>query len=166
VYASGSVTLTDEMAVLQSNADKVGVSLQLHSEPGGDVIGTVFGCDAATGKGCSWQMGDASVNGFAWTYSPDYYPSGESLFVPGAVADEGNYNDPTATSLIRATNVQSGQAGLQALQRYENFMARQLPVIWMPTGYYQVSAIKKTLLGVLPQDPNVQIYPENWYFGR
>jgi hypothetical protein len=35
-------------------------------------------------------------------------------------------------------------------------------VIWMPSEYYQLSAVKTTLNGTLPQDPNVQIYPENW----
>lgn len=162
VYASGSLTLSDEMAVLQSTAAEVGIKISLSSEPGGTVIGTVFGCDASTGKGCSWQMGDASVNGFAWTYSPDYYPSGESLFVPGAVADEGSYNNSHATELIKATNTDTGRAGQAAMAAYEDYIARDLPVIWMPTGYYQISAIKTTLRGALPQDPNVQIYPENW----
>jgi hypothetical protein len=38
-------------------------------------------------------------------------------------------------------------------------------VIWLPTGYYQISAIKDQLKGTLPQDPNVQIYPEQWSLG-
>ncbi len=163
LYAAGSTTLSTEMAILQSTAHQAGISISLQSEVGGEVIGTIFGCNPAQPSTCSWQMGDASVNGFAWTYSPDYYPTGESLFAPGSVANEGHYQSAEATRLIDATNVQSGT---RVLDQYENFIADNLPVIWLPTGYYQISAIKANLSGVLPQDPNVQIYPEDWYFAK
>ena len=42
-------------------------------------------------KTCQWDMGDAAVNGFSWTYSPGYLPTGEALFVPDAVANQGHW---------------------------------------------------------------------------
>jgi peptide/nickel transport system substrate-binding protein len=162
LYASGSSALALEMSTLQSSAAQVGIRITLDSSTGGGVIGTIFGCNPSKPSTCSWEMGDASVNGFAWTYSPDYYPTGESLFAPGSVANEGHYNDSKATALIHTTNVTPGTG---VLHTYENYLAKQLPVIWLPTGYYQISAIKDQLKGTLPQDPNVQIYPEQWSLG-
>lgn len=163
LYAAGSTSLTIEMEILQSTARKAGIELNLQNQVGGQVIGTIFGCNPSRPSTCSWEMGDASVNGFAWTYSPDYYPTGESLFAPGSVANEGHYQSAEATRLIDATNLHSGTG---VLYQYENYIAKNLPVIWLPTGYYQVSAIKSNLGGTLPQDPNVQIYPEDWFLTK
>jgi len=45
---------------------------------------------------------------------------------------------------------------------YENYLAKQLPVIWLPTSYSQLNMINKDLKGTQPLDPLQQIYPENW----
>jgi peptide/nickel transport system substrate-binding protein len=159
LYASGSSSLTSMMAALQSSFSQAGIKLTLQSAPGGTVISTTFGCNPASPKTCQWDMGDAAVNGFSWTYSPGYLPTGEALFVPDAVANQGHWDDPQANNLIKATTTNSS---ISALYTYENYLAKNLPVIWMPSEYYQLSAVKTTLNGTLPQDPNVQIYPENW----
>ena len=159
LYASGSSSLTSMMAALQSSFSQAGIKLTLQSAPGGTVISTTFGCNPSNPKTCQWDMGDAAVNGFSWTYSPGYLPTGEALFVPDAVANQGHWNDPQANNLIKATTTNSS---ISALYTYENYLAKNLPVIWMPSEYYQLSAVKTTLNGTLPQDPNVQIYPENW----
>ena len=160
LYASGSSSLTSMMAALQSSFSQAGIRLQLQSAPGGTVISTTFGCNPANPKTCQWDMGDAAVNGFSWTYSPGYLPTGEALFIPDAVANQGHWDDPEAVSLIKATTTNSS---ISTLYAYENYLAKVMPVIWMPSEYYQLSAVKTTLGGTLPQDPNVQIYPENWF---
>jgi peptide/nickel transport system substrate-binding protein len=54
--------------------------------------------------------------------------------------------------------------GYPALYAYQNYLAKQLPVLWMPQLDNQISAVSGTLRGVYPQDPLGNIYPENWYF--
>ena len=76
LYASGSSSLTSMMAALQSSFSQAGIKLTLQSAPGGTVISTTFGCNPSNPKTCQWDMGDAAVNGFSWTYSPGYLPTG------------------------------------------------------------------------------------------
>jgi peptide/nickel transport system substrate-binding protein len=54
--------------------------------------------------------------------------------------------------------------GYPALYTYENYLAWQLPVLWMPQFDQQISAVNDKLQGVCPQDPDGNIYPESWYF--
>jgi len=54
--------------------------------------------------------------------------------------------------------------GYPALYSYENYIAQQLPVLWMPQFDAQISAVSDKLQGTQPQDPDGNIYPESWYF--
>jgi peptide/nickel transport system substrate-binding protein len=56
--------------------------------------------------------------------------------------------------------------GFPALYAYENYLAKDLPVLWMPQLDAQISAVSKNLRGALPQDPLGNMYPENWTLGR
>jgi peptide/nickel transport system substrate-binding protein len=51
---------------------------------------------------------------------------------------------------------------VHAMYAYEDYLAKQLPVIWLPVAYAQLSEINKDLKGTGPQDPLLQLYPENW----
>jgi len=64
-----------------------------------------FGCGTAvacqpTDPACKWT---AQNWGAGWIYGPDYLPTGDVLFAPGAVANFGSYSDPKATALIQQT---------------------------------------------------------------
>jgi hypothetical protein len=37
-----------------------------------------------------------------------------------------------------------------------------LPSLWQPDYPYQLSVISKKLHGAIPQDPNLNLYPQNW----
>jgi peptide/nickel transport system substrate-binding protein len=54
--------------------------------------------------------------------------------------------------------------GYQALYAYQNYLSKQLPMLWMPQLDAQISAVSSKLKGVYPQDPLGNIYPENWYY--
>ena len=56
--------------------------------------------------------------------------------------------------------------GPGTLTAYENYMANQIPVLWMPQPVYQISEIDTNLHGVLPQSPIESLTPENWYFTK
>jgi peptide/nickel transport system substrate-binding protein len=116
------------------------------------VIGDAFG-GTTTADMDNWGGG--------WIYAPDYYPTGESLFSTGAGSNGGAYSDPTMDTNVTATTTSND---VQALYTYEDYAAKQLPVIYIPSADAQLTMAKKTLHGWDPQDPLLQIYPENWYF--
>jgi peptide/nickel transport system substrate-binding protein len=90
--------------------------------------------DCSGGSGfeiCAWGTG--------WTYEPNYYPSGESLFTPGGGGNAGGYSDPKMTTLVNASTYGKG-----TLTAYANYAAQQLPVLYQP----QSMSIQETLKGL------------------
>ncbi len=157
-YASGSSSLTAAMETLKSDFSQAGIQIQLQSEPYASLLGN-FTCDRATGSGCKWQIEN---EGLGWSYGPyDPYPTGGEIFAGGAPSNVGGYNNPTNNANIAASHLANG---LGSLYRYENFVSQQLPALWVPMPYRQVSVIRDTLHGALPQDPYLNLNPENWYF--
>ncbi len=164
LYESGSTSLTQEMEAMKSaEASVAGIQLALSTAPFGQVIGTTFGGGCTDANPCStWDMGNW---GGGWVYSPDYYPTGEELFETGASSNPGYYNDAEANHLIQATNTNATAAGeTKALDTYENYLAKQLPVVWLPTAAYQLETYKSNLKGLLPQGVFLEIYPEQYGF--
>jgi peptide/nickel transport system substrate-binding protein len=101
--------------------------------------------------------------GGGWVYSPVYFPTGEELFETGASSNPGYYSSAETNKLIAATNTDATVSGeIKALDTYENYVARQLPVVWMPTIPYQLTMYKKSLKGLLPQGVFDELYPEDY----
>jgi peptide/nickel transport system substrate-binding protein len=150
-YTSGSVATTSTMQVLASAASRVGIELTLDQQPYNTLTTTIYSCVQATQSGCGWQLGAD----LGWEYYA--YPSGEQLFKGGASGNAGWYNDSTANRLIKNTLTQSG---LQPMFTYENYLAKQIPELWLPMAPYQITAYKTILHGVTPQGLNLQFYPE------
>jgi peptide/nickel transport system substrate-binding protein len=48
------------------------------------------------------------------------------------------------------------------MSTYDDYLAQQLPVVWMPVPDQQLSEINKNLKGASPQSPLFFINPENW----
>ncbi|MGH7608558.1 MAG: ABC transporter substrate-binding protein [Candidatus Dormibacteria bacterium] len=164
LYASGSTALTQEMEAMKSTeASVAGIQLALSTAPFGQVISVTFGSACSASSPCSnWDMGNW---GGGWVYSPDYFPTGEELFQTGASSNPGYYNDPVANRLIKATNTNATSAGeIKALDSYENYLAKQLPVVWMPTTPYQLTMYKSNLKGFVPQGVFDEIYPSDYSY--
>ena len=53
-----------------------------------------------------------------------------------------------------------------AFYNYENYLAKQLPVLWIPNTYNQISAIKTNLAGADQQSPLLLLTPEQWAFTK
>jgi peptide/nickel transport system substrate-binding protein len=156
-YGSGSVVTSQEMQALKSQFSGAGIQLNLTSAPFDSIISLLTPCKPSQSN-CSWQM----LNyGGGWTYGVDPYPTGDQLFATGSGSNSSNYSNAEADKLIAATI--HGSASLTA---YENYMADQIPVLWMPQPVYQVSEISTTLHGALPQSPIESLTPENWYFSK
>jgi peptide/nickel transport system substrate-binding protein len=162
-YQSGVSTLQSEMNDLQAQAKKVGITIDLTSHPFDTVIGTAIAC-TSNQPTCKWT---AENWGAGWIYGPDYLPTGESLFEPGAVANYGSFNDPHATSLIQQTVFGPDSGEKAALSAYAAYMEQQLPVAFGPTsiGTYQGDAgtLVSAKLGGYAANALGMMNPEDWY---
>jgi peptide/nickel transport system substrate-binding protein len=158
-YASGTPALDAEMAQFKSDFAQAGIQINLSTNTFNTVIGNAVPCTA--GQKCTWDM---EYWGGGWTYAPDYYPTGDLLWATGAGSNANGYSDPMMDQLIMNTETSNS---VQALYAYEDFTAKQLPVVWMPTQYYPnggLTEINSHLQGTGPLDALLQIYPENWYW--
>jgi peptide/nickel transport system substrate-binding protein len=153
-YSTGSQGVSEEVAALQSAFSQAGIQVA----PSGASFDTVVGNDIPCSKSGCWQL---NYYGQGWYFDPGYNdPDGSALFQTGGVDNGGSYSDATADSLM--SGLASG--GYPALYKYENYIADQLPMLWMPQFDEQISAVSNKLQGVYPQDPDGNVYPENWYF--
>jgi peptide/nickel transport system substrate-binding protein len=164
LYASGYPYLASSFQALQSTmAAQLGVQLSLKAEPASTVISTITaGCTFNTP--CStWGLADWATG---YTYYPDYFPTGGTLFATGAAVNNGDYSDPTNNANIDATHTApTNSAEKSALFKYEDYLARQLPVVWMPNSPYQLTLYKQTLKNVIPQGIYDELYPQAYRLG-
>jgi peptide/nickel transport system substrate-binding protein len=165
LYGSGEATLSSEMEALQSTAkSKAGIALTLGQAPISDVLAKVYD-DCTTANPCSdWDLDELSYT-FDWVYGPDFFPTGEQNFFTGAASNPGGYSSATDDANIIATNTAAmHSAEFADLFKYEDYLARQLPVVWMPNEYSQLTMYKSDLTGVVPQSVLDFIYPQYYSF--
>ena len=146
------------MTQLQSNASLVGIKISLDPKPFNQVIALAAGNCKVAKIPCNWDMADW---GGGWSFAPDYAPTGETLFKCGAIANSGGYCSPQNDAYINQT-LASGN--LSYMYQWQNYLYKQLPVIFQPNAAYQLTEIASNLRGVTPQSPTLSINPEYWYF--
>lgn len=105
--------------VLQQDWARIGVQVNLQPEQLPDIIGTM------SQKATGWQ----AVAELGLTYGGNW-PTGESLFLPGASFNFGGVDIPALDAAIRATL--APDATVKTLQAYELTAAQTLPVLWLP----------------------------------
>jgi peptide/nickel transport system substrate-binding protein len=157
-YATGIAWITSEMTQLQSNAATIGIKLNLEPKPFNQVTALAAGNCVVAKISCNWDMGNW---GGGWTFAPDFYPTGETLFMSGAVANSGGFADTTNDSLINKT---LSSSNLQDMYSWQDYLAPKLPMMWQPNGAYQLNEVSNSLRGALPLSPTLTINPEAWYF--
>jgi peptide/nickel transport system substrate-binding protein len=153
-FATGITTQTDAANDEVSSWDSAGIHINETTSTFDTVIGNATAC--TPGPSCTWEMEDWAGE---WVYSPDVYPTGEELFATGAVANYGSYSDPTADALIHGTDFTTAP-----LTNYENYLVKNLPVIYLPAQVQSLTEIQNNLRGVTPQNLFGAITPEDWYF--
>jgi peptide/nickel transport system substrate-binding protein len=151
-YASGTPALDIEMAQFKTDFAQAGIQINLSTAPFNTVIGNAVPC--SPGSACKWDM---EFWGGGWSYTPDYYPTGDELWATGAGSNSGGYSDPMMDSLILASEKSNA---VSALYKYEDFASTNLPVVWMPTAYYALNEINTHLQGMYPLDPELNLLPE------
>src|SRR5215469_1055699 len=157
-YATGLQWVAQEMAQLQSNAATIGIKLSLQPKPFAQVTAASAGNCVAAKISCAWDLADW---GLGWSFAPDYYPTGETLFTTGSLANSSGYTDPVNDSMINQTLT---NGNLQILYNWQDYLAKQLPLFWQPNAPYQITEVSSNLRGVLPQNPTLTLNPEDWYF--
>ncbi|HEY6538028.1 MAG TPA: ABC transporter substrate-binding protein [Candidatus Dormibacteraeota bacterium] len=159
IYASGNTAGSDMVAVLQSQARKsAGIVISPRQEPFDDVIMTEFGGCTSQTPCSNWDMATLFVG---WTFGPDYLPTGGEIFGTGAGSNAGDFSDSTNDRNILATHTAPSQAAeIRAMFAYENYLARDLPVLWMPITPLQLTLYKSHLHGLIPQGIIDQVFPQ------
>ena len=150
VWASGSPSLDQTFEDEISDWGSIGIVVAHSTDTFNNVIG-----DCSGGSGfelCSWGGG--------WTYAPDYYPSGETLFTPKGGFNVGSYSDSQMTTLINGTTF-----GTAKLTQFATYAAAQLPVLYQPqaAGASEVIRTLKSRNGFTP-NPLGNFMPEYLYY--
>jgi peptide/nickel transport system substrate-binding protein len=129
-----------------SAAKGLGINIILKVETFDAVI------SADTSTSTSWDL----YTGSGWEYSPDYYPSGEDLWLTGDPENVGSYNNATANKDIMGT-----LSGSVSMNSYENFMVNNSPVIWTYWNPYTDEHLKN--IGGFVEEDTANMNPELWY---
>ncbi len=150
IWASGTPALDDTFNAEIADWGTIGIVFSHSTDTFNNVI-----ADCNNGAGyeiCSWGGG--------WTYAPDFYPSGETLFTPKGGFNPGSYSDPKMTTLINATTF-----GTAKLTKYATYAADQLPVLYQPQSFAPGEVIKtlKSSIGFTP-NPLGNFMPEYYHF--
>ena len=157
-YATGQAWIQAEMTQLQSNAAALGIKLNLKPAPFNQVVAADAANCVVAKLPCNWDMADW---GLGWSYYPDVLPTGETLFMCGAIANSSGYCDKTNDALINATLANTSNSAMYA---WENYLQTQLPVQWQPNAPYQYTEAVSNLHGVFPQPSTLLLDPEDWYY--
>ena len=156
-YASGTASIDEQNAAIQSSEAQAGVKLSLKSEPFNTLLAASGTCTAASHPAatCGWQLVD-------FGYDPyPLYPAGDGFFNTGGYANMGGYSSPVMNGLINATEYGSGR---QSFYAYEDYAARQLPWLWLPDSA-NILVYKSNLQNFAPLNPfSGGLNPETWYF--
>ena len=150
IWASGSPSLDKTFTAEIADWASIGIQFSHTTATFNQVIS-----DCSSGAGyeiCSWGGG--------WTYAPDYYPSGETLFTPTGGFNVGKYSNSTMNTLINATTF-----GTAKLTSYATLAANQLPVLYQPQSFSPGEVIKtlKSTIGFTP-NPLANLMPEYYHF--
>jgi peptide/nickel transport system substrate-binding protein len=160
LFASGSTSYDEQNAAFQSSEAQAGIKITLKSEPFNTLVATTGTCNAQSHPAATcydWQLQQYGYN----TYYAD--PNGAGMFNTGGINNYGGYSSPEMDKLINATEYGSSPTAFFA---YEDYAARQLPLLWLPLGF-QVFVYKSNLAGVAPTNPIDALYnPEVWYYTK
>jgi peptide/nickel transport system substrate-binding protein len=157
-YDSGSPATALQVDAEVSEWASIGIGMTVSSAPFNTVISTCS-ADSAKWSICYWGAG--------WIYSPEYYPSGETLFTPGASFNIGNFNDPALNAATQQTDF-----GTASLGNFANIAAQALPDLYQPNttndfaagGIGEVKNGLKSSIGFSP-NPLETFMPEYYSFG-
>jgi peptide/nickel transport system substrate-binding protein len=164
--AAGLTAPSEEMQDIQSQAAKIGIKINLTTHPFPTIQETAVRCKPSQ-PSCKWT---AENFGGGWSYSPDYYPTGEDILGSGSLENSGNYASPTMDKLIKATiTAPQGQEAAD-MAKYVHYAETQVPLVYEPTsiGTFVIGAgtlISKKVGGYSANAYGL-LEPEQWYLTK
>jgi peptide/nickel transport system substrate-binding protein len=160
--ATGSSPFLAEVEDMTSSWRSAGISVAIQQKSQSAIFASLEPCSGGN-AGCSWAMANFGQPGSTATYSPQYLPAPGPWFGTNSANNVGGYSDAKMDQLIETTYT---SGSLQAIQNLAEYCAQQLPFLWEPSYAYQISVISPKLQGALPQDPNLNLYPQNWSLSK
>jgi peptide/nickel transport system substrate-binding protein len=154
-YVEGREVLRRMMEMVVADAAEVGIELRLEAVHGSVMVGQDHS-ERGTDHRDHWEIN--CWNG-GWAFYGDL--TGEMLFKTRAASNYGQYGDATADALIEETVVSTD---LDAMHRYQDYLAAQVPVVWMPGFPLRLFEVARNLRGIEPINLYGVINPENWYY--
>ena len=156
--ATGSAPFTAEIQDQVSSWASLGINVTISQKSISAIFATLEPCSNGD-AGCTWQIANFGEPGATPTYSPQYLPAPGPWFGTQASNNVEGYSNAHMDQLIANTYVNSSVSAIQSLAVYA---AQQMPGLWEPDYSYQISVISPKLKGALPQDPNLNLYPQYW----
>jgi len=155
LYPSGDPGFEAMMQNMDSSARQAGISMILSSGEFNEVTSEISVCKAGTAA-CGWQAGTWG----GWTLG--VYPTGEGIFTTSTTGMPAPVG-PQIDKLIAQTE-HSADPGV--FTSYENYVAKELPTLFMPWEQQDNSVVSKSLQGFAATEDNpfAMIFPEDWYF--
>ncbi|HMD46342.1 MAG TPA: ABC transporter substrate-binding protein [Acidimicrobiales bacterium] len=154
-YATGIAALTSEVTAEKASWSSAGINVVLQGESFNTVTSQAVACPS----GCSWEWLDW---GGGWTFAPDGYPSGDTLFGNGSAANYGSYGPAVPGFNTNQSLINQSLSTNTSLANWENYVAKQVPDIWQPDPAFTLTEIPKNLEGVTPQNVYLNLTPEAW----
>lgn len=161
-YASGTPMLAEEAQAMQASFGAAGIKLLLKEEPSTTVIGDSYDCHDKSMAKCSSHSPTLSYWASpSYTYGPTYFP-GTTLFICHDSTNDGNYCNATVTALAKRVLIEKTSAAAATLRHLDQFLARQLPDLWMPSAPAEIAVISSKLAGAYAEGANEYFYPQTW----
>jgi peptide/nickel transport system substrate-binding protein len=154
-YVEGRPALTRLMRKFKVDCAAAGIDLVLEEVYGSVLVWEDAPCVPTDDNPCLWEL--TCWNG-GWAY---HHPTGEILFSTNAGGNFGHYSDPRADALIEKTVTSDDPA---VFHEYQEFIAREVPVIFTPNFPIRLFEVANSLGGFGPVNPYGMINPENWYY--
>jgi peptide/nickel transport system substrate-binding protein len=159
LFSSGTTSFDQLNAAVQSTEAAGGIKITLKGEPFNTMVATTGICTQSShpASTCGWQLQNYGYN----PYTMD--PSGAGMFNTGGFGNYSGYSNAQENKLIDATEYGSSSAAFYA---YEDYTARQLPLLWIPNAS-GLFLYKKNLAGITPWNPfSGTLNPEVWYYTK
>jgi peptide/nickel transport system substrate-binding protein len=155
---SGQLQQKIAMTSYKTVAATVGIDLNLVNNV--NVFAAAPACKPSQ-PDCSWQLAD--WGGGVYT-PPNGYPAESGYTDCGGNNNHENYCNPQQDRLDAAAA--AGGATQADYNRWERFISYQLPMIWQPNADFEVIAVKKNLVGPIPPNTTLSVFPQSWYFTK
>ena len=149
---SGDTEQSVEMQAYKTAAATAGITINIQTVA--NVYATAGRCTPAQSE-CSWQIADWGGAAFAG----HNYPLGAGYFFSSSSNNHENYVSKTADQLDLAGRKPGGQ-----IAPWTAYLSQNLPMIWIPSGAFELAAARSSLSGALPPNTLLAIFPQRWSY--